>query len=80
MRGHDTPVAKGYGTIAGRLQGMSPLEALGMLGLDKRFVESELKLAESLAQGKAVEHHLEPSYFRAMQTALDATQGGGERA
>ena len=59
-------------SIAGRLQGMSALEALSVFGVDQRFVESELKLAESLAQGKAVEHHLEPSYFRAMRTALDS--------
>jgi len=61
-------------TITGKLQGMSAVDALSMLGLDKRFVESELKLVESLAQGKAIEHHLEPSYFEAMRTALDTAQ------
>jgi len=61
-------------SITGKLQGMSAADALSMFGLDKRFVESELKLVESLAQGKAIEHHLEPSYFAAMKTALDAAQ------
>ena len=37
----------------------------------------ELKLIESLAQGKAIEHHLEPSYFVAMTKALDAAQSAG---
>ena len=59
-------------SIAGRLQGMSASDALGMFGLDEKFVQSELLLVESLAQGKAIEHHLEPSYFEAMRTALDA--------
>lgn len=45
-----------------------------MFGLDKRFVESELQMIDSLAKGKAIEHHLEPSYFVAMTKALDAAQ------
>lgn len=61
-------------SIAERLQKMSATDALSMVGLDQRFVESELRLVESLAQGKAIEHHLEPSYFGAMRTALDAAQ------
>jgi len=61
-------------SIAGRLQAMSTADALRMVGLDQRFVESELRLVESLAQGKAIEHHLEPSYFEAMRKALDVAQ------
>lgn len=68
---------KSQQSITGRLQKMSAGEALSMFGLDQRFVESELKLIESLAQGKAIEHHLEPSYFVAMTKALDAAQSAG---
>jgi len=67
-------------SVTGRLSGMSAGDALSMLGLDQKFVESELRLVESLAQGKAIEHHLEPSYFEAMRTALDAQQGESGRA
>ena len=52
--------------------GNNPLEAVSMFGLDAEFVQSELRLAESLANGKAIEHHLEPSYYLAMTTAIDA--------
>ena len=52
---------------------MSPGEALSMFGMDKDFVQSEIALVESIAQGKAIEHHLEPSYFLAMTQALDAS-------
>ena len=31
-------------------------------------------------QGKAIEHHLEPSYFEAMRTALDAQQSESGQA
>ena len=65
-------------SIAGRVKGMSAGDALSMIGLDKKFVESEMRLVESLAQGKAIEHHLEPSYFMAITTALDAS--GGDEA
>jgi hypothetical protein len=60
--------------IGERLKKMNPLEAVTMIGLDKEFVESELKLAESIGQGTALEHHLEPSYFLAMSKALDASR------
>ena len=49
-------------------------DALSMIGLDKKFMDSELQMVESLAKGKAIEHHLEPSYFVAMTKALDFTQ------
>jgi hypothetical protein len=51
-------------------------------GLDARFVQSEMRLAESLASGKAIVHHLEPSYHLAMTRALDAAldDGGGMQA
>ena len=57
------------------MTGMSAGEALSMIGLDKRFVESEIEIVQSIAGGTAIEHHLEPSYFVAMATALDASQG-----
>ena len=49
----------------------NPLEALTVLGLDKDFVASELKMIDSLRKGTAVTHHLEPSYFAAIRNALD---------
>ena len=71
---------KAKDSVTGRLQGMSASDALSMLGLDQKFVESELQLVESIAQGKAIENHLEPSYFEPMRTALDAQQGESGRA
>jgi hypothetical protein len=65
-------------SITSRVAGMSAGEALSMFGLDKRFVESELAMIDSLAKGKAIEHHLEPSYFVAMTKALDAAQNEGQ--
>ena len=65
-------------SIAKRIGGMSAGEVLSVVGLNKDFVNSELELVESLAQGKAIEHHLEPSYFAAMTQALDsALEEGG---
>jgi len=64
--------ARASESISSRVKQVNPLEIVSMIGLDKKFVESEVKLAESLATGKAIEHHLEPSYFVAMSKALDA--------
>ena len=68
-------IEKAKASMTGRFATMGAGEALSMIGLDKRFVESEIEMAQSLAQGTAIEHHLEPSYFVAMSTALDAAQG-----
>ena len=63
-----------FGSIADRFKRITdnPLEAVSLLGLDKEFVESEVQLAQSLASGDAVIHHLEPQYYVAMTKALDA--------
>jgi len=61
-------------SIASRVSSMSAEDALSVIGLDKKFVAGEMQLVESLAQGKAVVHHLEPSYFVAMTKALDYEQ------
>ena len=50
---------------------MSPLEAVGLIGLDAKFVENEVKMIESFTTGAAIVHHLEPSYFAAMARGLD---------
>lgn len=64
-------------SISDRVKQVSsnPFEAVSLIGLDKDFVQSEVKLAESLANGKGIEHHLEPSYFEAMRVSLDAALG-----
>ena len=61
-------------SIASRVERLSnnPMEAVSLIGLDAQFVKSEVRLAESLANGQAIEHHLEPSYYIAMTKALDA--------
>jgi len=53
------------------------LYQVSLIGLDKRFVESELKIVDSLRSGSALLHHLEPSYYAAIRTALD---DGGARS
>jgi len=55
----------------------NPLEAVSLLGLDKDFVESELKMIDSLRKGTAVTHHLEPSYFAAVKNGLDVARPVG---
>jgi len=64
--------------IADRVKRVSenPFEAVSLVGFSSKFVESELRLAESLTSGKAIEHHLEPSYFVSMTKALDASGTG----
>mmetsp|Transcript_46903 Transcript_46903/g.77611 ORF Transcript_46903/g.77611 Transcript_46903/m.77611 type:complete len:742 (-) Transcript_46903:731-2956(-) len=65
-------LGKAGDAIATRIESMSPLEAVSVLGLDDKFVEAEVRLMEALLSGSAIVHHLEPSYFDGMRRALDA--------
>ena len=47
----------------------SPTEMSSLVGIDRRFLEQELAMIESVASGAALEHHLEPSYFAALEIA-----------
>jgi len=60
--------------IQSRVESMRPAEALSLIGLDARFVESEVKMIESITRGTFLTHHLEPSYYEAMLRALNARQ------
>jgi hypothetical protein len=40
-------------------------------GLEQGFVEGERQLLQAILNGTALEHHLEPSYFVALQKALE---------
>ena len=73
-----TSLGKAKDSIVGRLTQFNSAEALSLLGLDKEFIDAEIKLVESLSQGTAIEHHLEPSYFAAMQSAIDAVEARGQ--
>ena len=43
------------------------------MGLEGRFLAAELQLVDSLRQGDAIVHHLEPSYFKALANAAQAS-------
>jgi hypothetical protein len=52
------------------------------IGIDDRFIEREMEILSSILSGKALEHHLEPSYFIGLQKAVEAAleaEGEGRR-
>lgn len=55
-----------------RLSRASVRDVLSLVGIDADFATQELKMIDSLTTGKAIIHHLEPSYYAAMQCALEA--------
>merc|ERR1712060_803630 len=58
---------------------ITPAQAASIIGLDPRFVESELAMLDSFGRGTFLEHHLEPSYFAAMRNAVGSSKAGGEK-
>ena len=55
--------------MGGQRLSSNPLEMSSLVGIDQRFVQRELEMIQSLASGTALEHHLEPSYFAALEIA-----------
>lgn len=54
------------------------------LGLNMSFVDAEFRLLDSIWQGAALAHHMEPLYYAALQTALRdiksrRSSGGGKK-
>jgi hypothetical protein len=47
-------------------------------GFEGKFVEREMQLLSAILNGKALEHHLEPSYFKALQKAVLRDSSGGD--
>ena len=45
-------------------------------GLTSEFIEREMELLTAIMDGKAVEHHLEPSYYKALSAVVDIHRDG----
>lgn len=45
-------------------------------GLTSDFIEREMALLAAIMDGKAIEHHLEPSYYKALSKAADLRRAG----
>jgi len=39
-------------------------------GFESSFIDRELGILNAIIDGRALEHHLEPSYFRALEKAI----------
>ena len=65
------------GDMLSALGGLGSAAADVSRGLEPGFVEGERQLLQAILNGTALEHHLEPSYFTALQKALDDQRSAG---
>ena len=65
------------GDMLSALGGLGSAAADVSRGLEQGFVEGERQLLQAILNGTALEHHLEPSYFAALQKALDDQRASG---
>ncbi|KAG8466752.1 hypothetical protein KFE25_008131 [Diacronema lutheri] len=63
-------------SVSGAGKGVTLKDVAALAGIRGRFVEAELSLLSSITSGIALEHHLEPSYFKAMSNAQAAVREG----
>jgi len=56
-------------SITGRLKNLDTSDLVGVLGIDKGYVDRESKIFQSLFSGDAIGHHMEDQYYLAMGRA-----------
>ena len=57
------------GSVSGRLQKLTVDDLPSLVGIDKKYTAREMKIIQSLFSGQALNHHLEPDYYKAMGMA-----------
>lgn len=55
--------------VAGRLQSVSADDLASVVGIDKGFTQREVKMIQSLFDGRALAHHMEDEYYKGMGMA-----------
>ena len=59
-----------------KIDGLYKIAASISGGVQPKFVEGELALLASILDQRAIEHHLEPSYFRSLSAIVDTKRTG----
>jgi hypothetical protein len=55
--------------VTARIKTLSATDVASVLGIDRSFTEREIKLVQSLMQGKALAHHMEDEYYATLGAA-----------
>jgi len=66
------------GNVASRLQKLDVADLTSIVGIDKKYANREMELAQSFFKGESLAHHLEDSYFTAMGRAVGFNTTVGE--
>ena len=66
------------GKVTERIKHVKASDLASVLGIDRDFTERELRIIQSLAQGKALAHHLEDEYYAGMGRACGFLAQVGE--
>lgn len=66
------------GKVSERMKTIKASELANILGIDTSYTEREVKIFQSLLQGKAVSHHLEDQYYGGMGKACGFLARVGE--
>lgn len=55
--------------VSGRLQSTSMSDLAGVVGIDQKFAERELRMIQSFSTGDALNHHMEDAYYASVGRA-----------
>jgi hypothetical protein len=56
-------------SVGENINNISVMAADMKKGLATEFIEREMEMLDAIINGKAIEHHLEPSYYKALKKA-----------
>jgi hypothetical protein len=64
-----TKVGSAAMMVTERIKTVSASDLASVLGIDQKFTEREVRIIQSLLEGKAVAHHMEDQYYGSMGRA-----------
>ena len=64
--------------VSQRMRSLSASDIASVVGIDREFTQREVRLIQSLLQGKALAHHMEDQYYAAMGGASGFVASVGE--
>lgn len=70
--------AEAASKVTERVKSLTPSDIASVVGINKDFTEREVKLIQSLLQGKALNHHMEDRYYQSMGRASGFVVAVGE--
>jgi len=78
LKSFASKISESASKVSDRLQSVSATDLVGMVGIDQRFAEREMRMIQAFTKGDALANHMEDSYYASMGRACGLVARVGE--